>query len=410
MVAKPMSLELVPLDPPPAETAGGSAQAGPESSAPPPKASAPPLADPSIEFVTPGAAPIDLDATQPIHADRYLREATLQYQEGHVDAPLWTRALAQANGDKEAAAAIYVKSRAIALRMLERERRLRQPAAPAPDARPVVAAAMPDFGGDDDPRHPPAESLFARFRVPIIAAGVSVPLLVGGWLAVGHFTTPADDPAAMPPVKAAAAAPSRSPAVATKPAATAKGAGAPAAPAGASPDLLRKIDELREAKNWNLLVLYLVEWTRRDPANVDAWNQLRAGYVTLRQYDDALTAAKKAVELAPADARMWARVGEVQLYRDDPAAALPAFEEAVARDDADVDSRLHIGMLHAQLGRAAEAKAAFDGALVIAPGDAQAQCLRTSVAQITASPGDTYGRARQVRAIDEKCRAHAGGG
>jgi len=153
-------------------------------------------------------------------------------------------------------------------------------------------------------------------------------------------------------------------------------------------------------------VLYLVEWTRQEPGSVDAWNQLRAGYVTLRQYDDALTAAKKAADLAPADPTMWARVGDVHVYRDDPAAALQAFEQAAARDAADVDSRLHIGMLQAQLGRSAESKAAFDGALAIAPGDPLAQCLRSGVAQITASPGDTYGRAREVRAIDGKCRGN----
>ena len=413
MAAKPMTLELVPMDPPPAADDDG-AGAKPVAPAPAPAATAAATvatveaaAAPAIEFVKPGASPIDLDATQPIHADRYLREATLQYQEGHVDAPLWDRALAQANGDKEAASAIYVKSRAIALRMLERERRARQPGAgPAPVRPPDFPADLPDTGGADAGRHPPAAPRFARYRIPLIAAGVLVPLVAAGWLVVDHFRSGPAEPAATvavaTPAKAAA---TKAPAPAAAKAAPAEAAAATAPPrVGPNPDLIRKIDELREAKNWNLLVLYLVEWTRQDPRNVDAWNQLRAGYVTLRQYDDALAAAKKAAELAPDDAGMRARIGDVQVYRDDPAAALTAFEEAVARDATDVDSRIRIGLLHAQLGRAPEARAALDGALAVAPGDPLAQCVRGGVAQMTTSPGDTYGRAREAHAIDARCR------
>ena len=419
MAAKPMTLELVPMDPPSADDDGGgdakpAAPASTPPASPPPAASptaaAPAAAVPVIEFVKPGASPIDLDATQPIHADRYLREATLQYQEGHVDAPLWERALAQANGDKEAASAIYVKSRAIALRMLERERRARQPAAgPAPAPPPDFPSEVPDTGDADVARHPPAVALIVRYRIPLIVAGVLVPLLAVVWLVVDHLlarpAAPAAPVAAVAAVAPAKAAAAKAPAAAAAKAVPAEvSAAAAPARAGPSPDLMRKIDELREAKNWNLLVLYLVEWTRQDPRNVDAWNQLRAGYVTLRQYDDALAAAKKAAELAPDDAGMRARVGDVQVYRDDPAAALTTFEETVARDTTDVDSRIRVGLLHAQLGRAPEARAALDGALAIAPGDPLAQCVRLGVAQMTTSPGDTYGRAREARAVDAKCR------
>jgi len=408
MATKPMTLELVPVETSPmAEDGNGDAAKGaPAAPVPPPApAAAPAAAEPSIEFVAPGAAPIDLDATQPIHADRFLREATLQYQEGHVDAPLWDRALAQANGDKERAAALYIERRAIALRMLERERRARPHGGESHAARPPGAAAgLPASGDVDDWRHPPAESPLIRFRIPIIAAGGLVPLLVAGWFVIGHYASRSAEPAT-PAVPAPATARGKAPAAA-KPAAPAAPAAAPAAPATgrASAALMQKIDELREAKNWNLLVLYLVEWTRQEPRSVDAWNQLRAGYVTLRQYEDALTAAKKAAELKPDDATMRARIGDVHAYRDDPAAALAAYEEAASRDPADADSRIRIGLLHAQLGRSVEAKSALDGALAIVPGDPLALCVRTGIAQMTTAPGDTYGRGREARSIDAKCR------
>ena len=407
-----MTLELVPMDPSPAADGGNEpAKPTPEASPAPGTAASAPVADPSIEFVAPGAAPIDLDATQPIHADRYLREATLQYQEGHVDAPLWDRALAQAGGDKGQAANLYIERRAIALRMLERERRARRPDAGAPQAhaqpQPQTTsgtAPVTEFGDDDDPRHLPQDSWLARHRIALIGAGALAAVAVVAWVAVGFFGSSAPDPVAAP--AAVAVAPAKAPARAPAAPKTVPPATASPAPVsgGAGADLLAKIDELREAKNWNLLVLYLVEWTRRDPTNVDAWNQLRAGYVTLRQYDEALTAAKKAVELAPADAGLRARVGDVHVYRDDPAAALAAFEEAAARDAGDADIRIRIGLLHAQLGRSAEGKAALDSALGLAPGDPLALCVRTGIAQMTTAPGDTYGRAREARAIDAKCR------
>ncbi len=41
--------------------------------------------------------------------DRFMAEAAHQYAEGHLDQPLWDRAFAQANGDKEAAVAAYLQ-------------------------------------------------------------------------------------------------------------------------------------------------------------------------------------------------------------------------------------------------------------------------------------------------------------
>ena len=77
-----------------------------------------------IEIVPLGtAAPKIPEANPDDSTDRFLKEATLQYGEGHLDQPLWDRAFAQAKGDKEAAVDTYLHARAIALRLLDRERR-----------------------------------------------------------------------------------------------------------------------------------------------------------------------------------------------------------------------------------------------------------------------------------------------
>jgi len=165
-----------------------------------------------------------------------------------------------------------------------------------------------------------------------------------------------------------------------------------------------KIQDLRAAGNSNVLVFYLAEWTRKEPANPAAWDQLRAGYVTLKQYDDALGAAKKALELAPDEPRMWRNVGAAHADVGDAAAALRAFEQAVARDERDVESLRQIGNLYAQLNQFPEAGRAFDRALAINPGDPIALCMRSAVAQLSSAPKDTYAIARQVKVIDGKCR------
>jgi len=175
-------------------------------------------------------------------------------------------------------------------------------------------------------------------------------------------------------------------------------------PSGASPELLQKIQELRDAGNSNVLVFYLAEWTRKEPANPAAWDQLRAGYVTLKQYDDALGAARKAVELAPDDPRMWRNFGAAHMVVGDAAAALGAFEQTVARDERDADSFRRIGILNAQLSQIPEAGRAFDRALAINPGNATTLCMRSAVAQLTSAPKDSYATAKQVKVFDDKCR------
>ena len=129
---KPFSLELVPIDEPQgAESAPGKAPAAPSAATAPDLTLVMPTA---AAAVTPAEASLDaieivpLDRPIPIRGtqadgDSYAAQASKEYAQGHVDRPLWDRALAQANGDATAAAAIYVRARATALRLFDRDRR-----------------------------------------------------------------------------------------------------------------------------------------------------------------------------------------------------------------------------------------------------------------------------------------------
>ncbi len=384
MIAPNRTLELQPMD-------------VPKPDAPPQKATA------EIEIHPPGAAaPKILEVNPDDSTDRFLKEATFQYSEGHLDQPLWDRAFAQAKGDKEAAVDTYLHARAIALRLLDRERRTQSRTNVIANARKELVdevEEMETFDVDQALRLG-NRSPFARYGTIMIAVAIVVALAVGGWLTFRSSNSKPVEVLRTAPVSESAKTVAPSGAAAAKPAASVP----LPKPTGASPELLRKIQELRDAGNANVLVLYLVEWTRKEPSNPTAWDQLRAGYATLKQYDDALAAAKKAQEFSPEDARLWHNLGVAHADAGDPVGALRAFDQAVARDDQDADAFRQIGILNAQLSQIQEAGRAFDKALAIHPGDHVVLCMRTAVASLSSAPKDTYATAKQVRAIDAKCR------
>jgi tetratricopeptide (TPR) repeat protein len=98
----------------------------------------------------------------------------------------------------------------------------------------------------------------------------------------------------------------------------------------AGPSLAEKVQAMKQARNWNVLVLYAAEWTRKEPANAAAWRELSFGYANLRQLDDAFDAATRAVSLAPADGDAWRGLGRVNLALERWPDAGSAFNKALA--------------------------------------------------------------------------------
>ena len=314
----PKKLELVPLDEPGAAAPFGE------------------VAD-EIEIVPMGK--VQRDNSVPA-TDRFLKEATQQYEEGHVDRQLWDRALAQAGNDKTAAIETYLHARATVLRLLDRSRRARR--------SDTLAAVPVELGADTvtpDVTTPavaervrPPRKLAARHRDKVLAAAVVAFVGLCVWLLIAYLGSSSTSGTAVARSTPAAVAPATPKAVPASVTVT-KAGGTNGTRQGATPEFLNKIQQLNDEGNWNVLVLYAVEWTRLEPANPAAWNQLRAGYVNLRQYRDALDAATKAAQLAPTDSRMWRNLGLADLDLNDPAEALRAFDQALVVDPDDATSR-----------------------------------------------------------------------
>ncbi len=124
----------------------------------------------------------------------------------------------------------------------------------------------------------------------------------------------------------------------------------------------------------------------------------------LKQYDDALVAAKKASDLTPANARLWQHLGAGYADVGDTDKALVAYQQAVTRDEDDAESLTQIAMLMARQGRVQEAKVAFDRALSVSPGYPTAVCMRSGIAPLSVAPADSYATTKQIRAVDAQCR------
>ena len=103
------------------------------------------------------------------------------------------------------------------------------------------------------------------------------------------------------------------------------------------PPLEATVQQLKDAGNWNVLVLYASKWTRDQPDNAAAWKELSIGYANLHQFNDAAVAAEKAAELSPAEALLWRNVGHLNLTLERLPEAESAFDRALAisNDDAD---------------------------------------------------------------------------
>ena len=360
------------------------------------------------------AEPASSAGTEPVSApaaseDRFLAKATKEHATGSVDPSLWARAVAQAGGDEALATRMYLNSRATALRVAKRQEKEAQRAlvvevlSNAPD--PGFEAVAPEAGVEttaketSQPQHPAKGP--NRRRMFVIASVLGSIVVIGGLVAVLPDSDAAQQhnvakPAA--PVNVSGrSTPSGQTSVATN---TDKQAREDAA----GEDLVAKVQALEKAGNWNLLVIYAAELTRKRPGNAEAWKQLSQGYLKLRQFGEALDAATKAVQLSPENFLVWQSLGEVNLALQRPAEALLAFQRAAALNDRDVVSLVQEGKLNIQLGRLPDARIAFAKALAVSPEDVQALCGAASIAQKDGRVKDADAMTRQVAPLDGRCR------
>jgi cytochrome c-type biogenesis protein CcmH/NrfG len=356
----------------------------PSASAPAPSGSQPP-----------GRAPLNGPTLTPAGAaERFLAEATLEFDAGQIDQPLWTRAVTQANGDEVAARAAYLKARATAIRISRREARH--------ERAERRIRAMGELHGE--PRGAVHARGFSDLVTPkrIVAALAAAGVLVaaGAWFALRDTRPePAVAAAANPASTATAAADSPRSAAPDPAAAAAEQAKA------AARELARKVAELSAVGNWNVLVLHASEWTRKAPDNPDAWLALGTGYMRLKQHYEAAEALARASALAPERPETWRALGEAKAAWGATDEALAAYERAVGMDDRDIASLVEMGRLLADKGDLSAAKGALDRALALNAADVEALCAAAGVAQKGGQAKDALAYAQKAKSLGAECPA-----
>ncbi len=336
-------------------------------------------------------------------ADDFLAQATKEYEQGHIDPDLWAWASMQAGKDESLVLATYLRVRSTALhrqkrteRLERRERRERRArgerrAQSASDSkaapeRPkqVVAANAAVIGG-------------GGAKLNLRQLGAAAAALVGVAAVVWVIASPgASDPAQQPTASAATSSPARTapPTPSGKLQAVVASAGAKADPGDAVPSPESMVEQLKQAGNWNVLVLHASKWTRQQPDNATAWNELSIGYAKLRQFDEAIDAATKAVRLAPDDPLLWRNLGHVNLAVDLLNEAGIAFDRALTLRSDDADALCGAAMVAQRQGRAKEAEAI---ARRIKPYDGK--CLDASAGEtVSVVVGSSAARRRDVSA------------
>lgn len=300
-------------------------------------------------------------------ADEFLATAAKEYEAGTVDQALWRRAADQCRGDASLVIAAYLNARATVLRHKRDETAKNKPRPVSPN--PAPSDSEIEVEADIETASANLAGVLARAKRMKLwyAAGAAAAFAVVGAIVFLVASPGGSDPAlartASPSTNRSAPSPARTSAQATS--ADAQGSGG----AGSAPTLAATVQQLKAAGNWNVVVLYATEWTRKEPGNAAAWHELSAGYAKLRQYNEALDAAAKAVQLAPGDSLVWRNLGQINLAVD----------------------------------RLPEAGFAFDRALAVSPDDADARCGAALVAQRQSRPKDPGAISARVGPSDAGC-------
>jgi hypothetical protein len=307
-------------------------------------------------------------------ADEFLAAAAKEYETGKIDRVLWRQAADRHGRDVSLVIAAYLRARATALQLRHRAAAPAQIQSPEGGAKESAGARSRKIEAEPPVESEPSRFSLARLRdVPpkvLYAAAATVALAFA--VAVTYLVVSLrQSEAARAPVVAAAPAASQlasaTPLKSEQALVVTSSRGG--ANEGGADSLAATVRELKIAGNWNVLVLYANEWTRKEPNNPAAWRELSIGYANLQQFNDALDAATKAVQLAPEDALPWRNLGQINLTVD----------------------------------RLPEAGIAFGRALAVNPDDADARCGAALVAQRQARPKDPNTATRRVGPSDGGC-------
>jgi hypothetical protein len=122
----------------------------------------------------------------------------------------------------------------------------------------------------------------------------------------------------------------------------------PAAQGLGHTEWLKRAIALEATKDWKGLLAWCGKWTKREPRNTDAWNELGIAYNDLNRYNEAITAYRKAISIHPEAIAAFAwnelglAYGRLERYND----AIKAYREAVRVDPEYAEAWFNLGLVY----------------------------------------------------------------
>ncbi len=306
-------------------------------------------------------------------ADEFLAAAAREYQTGNIDQALWRRAADQCGDDASLVIAAYLRARATALQLRHK-----------PDEHSQIQSSGAGSKHGASPRQVEAEpraKIVSTNFAGVLSRGVrpkvlyfagAVAALVSVVVVVWLIASPrGSEPVRQQIVSAATPSANQSapPTALGSELPLVKSTGGGTNQGDPAPAFEITVQQLKNDRKWNVLVLYASEWARKEPNNATAWYELSVGYANLRQLEEALDAATKSVQLSPGDSLLWRNLGHINLAVE----------------------------------RLPEAGIAFDRALAVSANDADALCGALLVAQRQGRAKDADAIARRVKSVDGSC-------
>jgi tetratricopeptide (TPR) repeat protein len=162
---------------------------------------------------------------------------------------------------------------------------------------------------------------------------------------------------------------------------------------------------LETAKDWQVMRDWCQKWTKSEPENADAWNNLGIAYDSLYRYNDATEACCQAVRIDPKNASAWYNLGiacyGLNRYDD----AIEAYRQAIKIDPKDAAAWDDLGNAYDELNRYDDAIEAYRQAIRIDPKDALAWYNLGTTCHKISQYDDAIEAYRQAIKMDPKLAA-----
>jgi tetratricopeptide (TPR) repeat protein len=129
---------------------------------------------------------------------------------------------------------------------------------------------------------------------------------------------------------------------------------------------------LEKLKDWQGMIDWCQKWTKSEPENAEAWNNLGRAYGELNRYDDAIEAYRQILRIDPEHAYVRNIIGAMYVFSGNPSAAVVAFRQALRFNPEDDKAWGNLGTTYGNLNRYDDAIEAFRQTLRINPENAYA--------------------------------------